>query len=235
MVYIRAALATAPQEGLGIPSQYLKLRLDGSILDSIALPVEGATGAFVLQTADGSRWSFPARAVFALLPTGDLLTANTSSYRFTLATQRFRSHPIERAVSPIPVSGVERSEWEAFARYIASRSARPGPPAEIPPVKPALRDIFADPDGRLWVHLYTRAAKRTIPPRPAGDPRPLLTVRELNVYDLFNLRGVYLGRLELPPQSLLMAVSGDRIWVRTEEEGGEYTLTRFRIGGLPPG
>jgi hypothetical protein len=68
-----------------------------------------------------------------------------------------------------------------------------------------------------------------------GDVRPLLTIREVNVYDLFDLRGRYLGQLSLPPQSMLMAVSGDRIWVRTEAEGGEFILTRYRIGGLPPG
>lgn len=235
MVYIRTAVLNAPREGSGIPTQYLKMALDGTIRDSISLPSEGPNGPFVLITSDGARWSFPNQNVFALLPTGDLVTANTGTYRFDLRTHQLGSHTVERSFSPISITGEERAEWEAYARNIASRSSPPSPVAEIPRVKPAFRDIFADPSGRIWVNVYTKAEKRNISPRPAGDKRPLLTMREVNVYDLFDLRGRYLGQLSLPPQSLIMAVSGDRVWVRTEAPGGEYILTRYRIGGLPPG
>jgi hypothetical protein len=236
MVYFRASLVGAAQEGASTPSQYLKMGLDGNIRDSLRLPPEGATGApFVLLTADGARWSFPNRNVFTLLPSGDLLTANTGAYRFDVRTARFGSQTVERPFVPIPVTGAERDEWEAFARYFATRPGGSGSVTEIPRFKPAMRDIIADPSGRIWVNIYTKAEKRSIPPRPAGDPRPLLTWREANVYDLFDLRGRYLGQVTLPPQSQLMAVSGDRIWVKTEAEGGEFILTRYRIGGLPPG
>lgn len=234
MVYVRASRLNGPREGSGIPTQYLRMDQSGAIRDSISLPPEGPNGPFVLITADGARWSFPNRNVFAVLPTGDVVTANTGTYRFDLRTTRFGSHTVERSFSPISITGEEPAEWESFARNIASRSRPPSPVFEIPRVKPAFRDIFADPSGRVWVNLYTRAEKRNIPPRPAGDPRPLLTMREVNVYDLFDLRGRYLGRLTLPPQSLLMTVSGDRVWVKTEAESGESILTRYRIGGLPP-
>jgi hypothetical protein len=232
MVYIRApVLHDRPSRAV----QYLKMGLDGKIRDSIPIPLEvNAGSAFVLLTSDGGRASFPKEDVFTLLPTGDLVTANTGTYRFDVRTARFGSHTIERAIPPIPITGAERAEWEARASYSAARSSPPSPAIEIPRVKPAFRDISADPSGRIWVNLYTKAEKRNIPPRPAGDTRPLLTMREVNVYDLFDLRGRYLGQVTLPPQSQLMAVSGDRIWVKTEAEGGEFILTRYRIGGLPP-
>ena len=231
-IYVRASVGSGPREGAGIASQYIRLRIDGTRLDSIPLPVEGAQGnAFVLITADGARWNFPDRRVYALMPGGGLATASTSAYRITLS-QGGTTRTIERAYTPIPITGAERAEWEAFANYFARRDGGTSPPATIPRVKPALRDLFFDAAGRLWVNVYTRAEKRVIPPRPKGDERPLLTIREVNAYELFDPGGTFLGRLELPPQSRLMAVAGDRIWVRTEAEGGDYILTRFRIAGL---
>lgn len=235
MAYIRGGLPQAPIEGLGIPSQFFKVGVDGSIRDSIPVPAErGPPRPFILQTADGGRENFPQKYIFTLLPSGEMVTANTGTYRFTVTTARFGTNIVERTFTPIPVTGEERDQWEAFARYFSTREGQQLPVAEIPRVKPAFRDIFADPSGRIWVNLYTRAEKRNIPPRPAGDKRPLLTMREINVYDLFDLRGRYLGQLSLPPQSMIMAVTGDRIWVKTEAEGGEFILTRYRIGGLPP-
>jgi hypothetical protein len=235
IAYVRGGLPQAPIEGLGIPSQFYKVAMDGSIRDSIPVPAErGPPRPFLLITADGGRENFPEKNVFTLLPSGEMVSANTGTYRFTVTTARFGSHIVERAFTPIPVTGEERDQWEAFARYFATREGRQRV-AEIPRVKPAFRDIFADLSGRIWVNLYTKAEKRNIPPRPAGDKRPLLTIREVNVYELFDLRGRYLGQLSLPPASVIMAVSGDRIWVKTEAEGGEFTLTRYRIGGLPPG
>jgi hypothetical protein len=233
-VYVRGSVL-APVEGVGIPSQFFRVGMDGVVRDSIPVPAErGPPGAFVLVTADGGRENFHRKNVFTLLPSGEMVTANTGRYRFTVTTARFGTHIIERPFTPIPITGEERNQWEAFARYFATRGDRQLPVAEIPRVKPAFRDILADPTGRIWVNLYTTAEKRNIPPRPAGDSRPLLTMREVNVYDLFDLRGRYLGRLSLPPQSMIMAVTGDRVWVKTEAEGGEFVLTRYRIGGLPP-
>lgn len=232
LIYVRASLNTGPREGSAAPTQFVRLRLDGTFVDSIPLPVEGAEGwPFVLLTADGARWSFPTRTVYNILPMGGLVTANTSSYRITVAPTGSSPRIIERPHTPLPLTGPERAEWQAWADYFASR---PGAThvSTIPRVKPAIRDLFVDRAGHLWVNVYTTAVKRAIPPRKAGDVRPLLTLREVNVYDLFTLQGDYLGRVTLPPQSLLLGVHEARIWVRTEAEGGEYILTRYRIPSL---
>lgn len=232
LIYVRASLGGGPREGRAAPSQFVRLRLDGTFIDSLPLPPEGGEGGpFVLITADGARWSFPTRMVYTTLPGGGLATANSGAYRITVSPIGGPSGIIERKVTPIPLTSAERDEWEAFARYFASR---PGAtqPTPIPRLKPAIRDLFADPLGRIWVNVYTNAVKRAIPPRPPGDFRPLLTIRETNVYDVFNPDGGYRGRVELPPQSLLLGVYSDRIWVRIEAEGGEYILTRYRVDGL---
>jgi len=231
LIYVRASLNSGPTEGSGLRSQFVRLRLDGTFVDSLPLPVEGMEGSFVLLTADGARWSFPTRTIFNTLPTGGLVTANSAAYRITLAPIGASPLVIERSFTPVKLTGPERDEWEAFARYFASR---PGASrtSTIPRVKPAIRDLFADPTGRIWVNVYTNAVKRAIPPRNPGDLRPLLTIREVNIYDIFNPQGAYLGRVELPPQSRLLGIHEARLWVRTEAEGGEYILTRYRVPGL---
>lgn len=232
LIYVRASLNSGPREGSASPSQFVRLRLDGTFVDSLPLPVEGTEGwPFVLLTADGARWSFPTRMIYNILPAGGLVTANTGTYRITLAPTGASPRVIERPYAPIQLTEPERDEWEAFARCFAGR---PGAShtSTIPRVKPAIRDLFADPSGRIWVNVYTNAVKRAIPPRKPGDLRPLLTIREVNIYDIFNRQGAYLGRVELPPQSLLMGIHEARIWVRTEAEGGEYILTRYRVPGL---
>ena len=91
-------------------------------------------------------------------------------------------------------------------------SYRPVPPgvrrpepklATIPTVKPALRGIRSDRDGRVWVKLYVAAEKRNVPPRPKGDT--------------------------LPAQHRLVGSRGDRISAVSEGPDGEERIVVFRI------
>jgi hypothetical protein len=231
LVYVRASLV-GPGQGPPKGSQYIRMRIDGTIVDSLPLPVDANGGAlFVLMTADGPRWSFSSRMIHAVAFEGGVVTANTSVYRITLNPSNGSPRVLERSSSPISVSGQERDEWEAWARYFGSLEGS-RQTVKIPKTKPAIRDIIVDRSGRIWVNVYTKGTKRSITPRPASDPRPLLTIRENNVYDVFSAKGEYLGRAELPAQSLLLGVDHDKVWLRTEASGGEYVLTRFRVPGL---
>jgi len=220
-------------EGPDFQSQYLWMRLDGTVLDSVSLPspaIEGGMG-YVLMTSDGPRYNFPIETVFALLPDRSLVSGRTSAYKISIAPPNGPSVLVERAVPPIRIAGAERDEWEAWNRYFSSRPQSP-PPRPLPQNKPYFRDLLADDIGRLWVHRYSEATKRSIPPRPAGDARPLLTIRERNTYDVFSPRGKELGTVELAPHTILIAIRGDRIYVRREAEGGEYILERYALKGL---
>jgi hypothetical protein len=147
-----------------------------------------------------------------------------------VSPSRGAAYIVEREARALPLADAERAEWQAWARYMATRPGQPPrPEVEIPRTKPIIRELFADTEGRLWVNLYTRAARRTISPRPAGDARPLLTWREHNVYDVFDERGRYLGRVELPPASQLLAVSGNHLWLGVETEDGEPILSRYQL------
>jgi len=56
---------------------------------------------------------------------------------------------------------------------------------------------------------------------------------EHNAYDVFGERGRYLGRVDLPPFSILLAVLGNRAWVSEATEEGAIVLVRYLLR-MPP-
>ena len=102
---VRASLTGGLVEGPNVQSQYLWVRLDGTVLDSLPLPataIEGGMG-FVLMSADGPRYNFPVETVFTLLPDGRLVSGRTSAYRITVSGPPGPPTVIERRVPPIPL------------------------------------------------------------------------------------------------------------------------------------
>jgi hypothetical protein len=96
----------------------------------------------------------------------------------------------------------------------------------IPPTKPALRGLSVDPDGRIWVEVYTTAEKRT----DSGDnSRATLTWRERNTHDVFDHRGAFLGRIQLQPRSQLLGARGNTLWVSTVTDDDEPVVVAYRI------
>jgi hypothetical protein len=133
-----------------------------------------------------------------------------------------------RDATPIPLESGEREEWVAVVEQVQA-AAPPGRRVTIPREKPIIRDLLADGEGRIWVDLYTQATR---PASAAIDRRATLTWWEHNAYDVFDERGGYLGRIDLPPSARLVAVLGSRIWVSERTEEGFYDLVRYRMS--PP-
>ncbi len=226
LIYVR----TGALRGPGV-NQYVRLHLDGTVFDSLPLPLQPTDeSSFVLLTADGPRWSFPIRDLYAVDSHGGVVFGNSASYSLTRAPDN-RSRPfVDRHEAPVPLTVAERNEWLAWARYMSRTQSRPATP--IPQLKPIVRDLFVDSMGRIWVNLYTVGKKRAAQQRRSGDARPVLTIREANVYDIWDDKGAYVGRIELPPASRLLGVARDLIWVRTEDGRGDVGLTRFKVEGL---
>lgn len=233
-LYLRVGAAHGPPEGAGSGAQYLVMRLDGTAVDSIVLPIEdtsrpGEALPYVLMTADGPRYSFPTMTLTTLLPDGGLATGRNDSYRIAVQPKGRTATTLTKPGQPQKLAGAERDEWEAWSRFFAGRP-NGGAPRALPAVKPYFRGLLADDAGRLWVQLYTTATRQAIPPRPAGDPRPLLTIREPNVYDVWGRDGRLIGTVSLAPFSMLLAIRGNRIWVRKEGAEGEYLVERYALG-----
>jgi len=225
---VRRLVPAADGETGLMRSLFVRYRLDGSVVDSMAVPPERMGGMEIRGPSIGTRSAFDMTTVFALLPRGGIATAHTSRYRIDVVPAAGRPFTIVRDARPIPLESGEREEWQALVEQI-NAAARPERRVTIPREKPIFRDLFADAEGRIWVDLYTQATR---PASAAIDRRATLTWWEHNAYDVFDERGGYLGRIDLAPSARLVAVLGSRIWVSERTEEGFYDLVRYRMS--PP-
>jgi hypothetical protein len=200
---------------------------DGARVDSVPVPgsFRSRLGlSFVLSTSEGMYSFLPPDTVWGASLRGDIAVAGTDAYRVVIRGRDGSERIISRPASPVAYTDAERAEWTAWRDFFTRQSPDAQYPA-APEQKAILRGLRFDHDGRLWVHVHVMAEQRPIPPRPAGDARPLLTWRERNTYDLYEpSSGAFLGRVAFPYASVLMAVRGDRVWLRQEGESGEQVI-----------
>lgn len=208
------------------PHQYVVLDAAGTRLDSVAVPMpgEGPGRGFMLCTNDGCYVAQPQDTLSVIARNGLLAVASPMAYRIALHARDGTTREIARAAEPVAYTRAEHAEWEAWRAYMTKRTPQ-YPPIAIPTIKPIIRELRFDDVGRLWVKVHVTAERRPIPPRPAGDPRPLLTWRERNTYDLFDVAsGGYIGRVAFPYATTLLTSRGDRVWLSEEGESGEIVL-----------
>lgn len=221
---VRARARAAGPAGELIGSVFVLYRLDGALVDSVAVPPEEPGGIAMADPSSGPRWAFPMTTVFAVLPGGGIATAHTSRYRVEVAPAHGRPFAIERNAGAIPLEGSEREEWEAVVRKTDPRAR-----VTIPTHKPFMRSLLADADGRIWVDLYTRATRYPRSADPEIARRHTLTWEEHKAYDVFDQRLAYLGRLDLAPFTRMVAAQRNRVWVVEEAQSGFRLLVRYRM------
>lgn len=227
----RGWLAGAAESEAAIPNQYVILDSNGVRLDSIPYPAAGPGPGrgFMLCTNDGCYVAQPVDTISAIGPDGAIAVAGPMRYHVSITRRGAATVEIARNADPVAYTDAEHAEWEAWRAYMAKREPR-YPPIAIPKVKPLLRALRFDDVGRLWVKVHVTAERRPIPPRAAGDPRPLLTWRERNTFDLFDAAsGDFIGRVAFPYATELLASRGDRVWLREEGEAGEQRIGIHRL------
>ncbi|MBP6772330.1 MAG: 6-bladed beta-propeller [Gemmatimonadaceae bacterium] len=212
----------------------LMLRKDGTTADSLDLPPRISSAPrtrFYLLTADGGNSNFQVESHSATLRSGGYVFGNGDAYRFVIRPLTGPVRVVERASSSVAVGSEERANWRVYGDYFTAQSG--GRNAyEIPATKPVFRNLFTDHDNRIWVSLYARAQKLDLPPRPAGDKRPLLLWQQRATYDVFTTQGEYLARVELPARSRMLASRGNRLWVLSKGADDEDIIRLYTISGV---
>lgn len=222
----RGWLAGEGMSESSLPVQYVIMDADGKRLDSLRSPApgDGPGRGFMLCTNDGCYDAQPGDSLHAVGSTGMLATAGPMAYRVQLRSPDGSTSEIARDAAPVAYTDAEHAQWELWRAYMAKQNPR-FPPIAIPRVKPLLRGLRIDDVGRLWVKVHVTAEDRPIPPRKPGDLRPLLTWRERNTYDLFDVAsGGFIGRVAFPYATEFMASRGNRVWLREEGESGEQLI-----------
>lgn len=221
------------------PPAFLRLRPDGTILDTVPPPPvpDVSISVRVMRTTrsggiqvTGVGVPYGPRGVWAWNPAGSFATARTDEYRIELHpppdtfaagalngedVRRASPEVIEREVAPIPVPVAERADAQ---RQVAEQSARLDVRApDVPAHKPPIRGIrFAD-DGRLLVQV-------SMPSRLVNGQWV-----EATAWDVFDLDGGYTGRLVLPDSFRISRLRGDRMWGVHRGQYEVESLQRYRI------
>ncbi|MBX3134012.1 MAG: hypothetical protein KF689_11595 [Gemmatimonadaceae bacterium] len=213
-----------------LPAQMVIIDRRGRRVDSVQVPAPGMSGGrgFGLGTNDGTYSAIPSDSMYAIGLDGAIVTASPRRYHLKVV-RGDRTLEFTRDDAAVRYADRERAEWQAWREYLGNRNPQQQL-APIPELKPFLRSLRMDELDRLWVQVHVVAEPRDIPPRSAGDARPLLTWRERNTYDLFDSSsGGYIGRVAFPYATQLVATRGDRAWLIEEGPSGEQRIGVYEL------
>ena len=192
---------------------------EGRFVDSVFAPpraLEGSLSAF--RTVTDSK----------LAPDGSLVTGRTDAYAFHRPLSDGRVLRIEREVAPVPLSGDERRQWEAYREEWETRRGRAA--GELPDRKPPWSTFFVDADGRLWVRIHVAAEHRpdhqTRAAANAGWPN--VEWVEPTVYEILDQDGRVLGAVTFPNDAEVRAARGSHVWALERGPYDEQSVVRYR-------
>jgi hypothetical protein len=230
-LYVKAAQPKPPSSGEW-DFWLLKLSVQGRMLDRIPMPKENRKPERgVVYTSDGPYRYYSTATRYAWSPLAHLIVGRNSDYTFEIRAGEVPT-VVTRPFAAVAVSDEERDQWNAWSDYsraqARSRGMSPAPGGALPEVKPAYKDIYVGDDGRIWVHRHVAAVERDLPPRAAGDDRPLIRWREPTTFDVFEPDGRFLGTVVLPWDTLPYVFRGRHIWaLHTGTPGAQ--IVRFRV------
>ena len=207
----------------------------GQVKDTLQIPPEDEVGGgFVLAGLGGYYRPFTVMTLSTVSPHGYLVVCRNDRYALSRSLPDGRVLRIEREVERIPIRAEEKHQWNAWIDYFKRRGRESGNNASygpLPDVKPYVRHLFVDDDGRIWVAVYAEARFKpyTDAERAERGDRPSLEWNQPLVWEVIDPRGQFLGRVTLPDKTSLAAARGTTIWGVQAGEYGEGQAVRFRI------
>jgi len=173
-------------------------------------------------------------------PDGSLYVARNDEYLIYRILPGGDTLRIRRDKPRIRATSEELAEWEAFSEYFAERvPAQRDEFFPIPTVKPFMRELVVDPEGRLWVSRYTEPVFMEYSPyeRESREESglPSYQWRDTITWDVFSPEGDLLGVVTFPIRTSFFVALGDRVWGVRAGEYQEDLVTRWRIEEVAPG
>jgi hypothetical protein len=224
-----------PQVGEPWELGWIHFDQTGEVLDTAQVPLPNDVGGgFVLAGRGGYYRPFTVMTLSAMSPHGYLVVCRNDVYALHRPLPDGRILRIERDAQPVLVGPEERAQWNASLEWFRGRSRESGTRSDfgsIPNVKPYVRHLFVDDDGRIWVAVYAEARYKpyTEAQKAERGDRPSLEWNQPLVWEVFDPRGQFLGRVTLPDKTSLVAARGNTLWGVQSGEYNEDYAVRFRI------
>lgn len=222
----------------GTPADWSRVTLDGDIERLAPVPIEERIGPrYVLAGRGGYYYPFVTATLSAMSPDGSLYRVRNDEYAI------YHVHPdgtetvIRRDEPRVRLRSEEKAEWEARSESFAQRTPdRRSDFFPIPEVKPFIRELVVDIDGRLWVSRYTEAEFMEYSESEAADRReqnlPSYQWRDLLRWDVFSPDDRYIGSVTLPFKTSFLTAADDILWGVQAGDFREDYVVRWRMAGL---
>lgn len=240
------------------PVATIRMRPNGTVIDTVRTPRPPPVPPVPTFKASNDRNTTTVFAPYAAIafspwsPHGYYASSVNTRYAVNLLLPRTlpngstrlwrpgdRIMSIRRNVERVAVSEEERRDQTAHMNAQADwhGSVRHGAVPDVPRVKPVIRTIKFDLDGRLWVGVR-QPSERYKPeiqkPLPGRKPSPVLKWREPTAYDLFETDGTYVGRIPVPQnveldRQELVQSRGYFVWGVERDDDGVESVRRYRI------
>ena len=135
---------------------WVRVRPDGQTERLPADPPADPEGAFYEMIGRGGIYlPFTTETLSTVGPDGSRYWVRNDEYVIHRVLPSGEEVEIRREQVPVSLGAQEKAEWEARAELFASSPSYPSSFLPIPEVKPFIREIVVDPEGRLWVSRYT--------------------------------------------------------------------------------
>jgi hypothetical protein len=246
------------RQGGGPSSLIIRMRADGTVLDTIPSPdfssLERSVQASTQNASVSAPVPFSPVGAWTISPLGYLITGFPSRYAVDLRVPpaAARNQPsvwkpgqpvlsLRRNIEPTPVANNERDDEK---KKIEERMKRTDPgwgwgTIDIPKTKPFYNGLLAGLDGRVWVPLISENSRRSGfamiggggGRSGVGSPRPQANEEKPRpaLYDVFEPNGTYLGQVQTPAGVSTFVRRGDYVWGVAYDEDDVATVKRFRI------
>jgi hypothetical protein len=232
----------------GSGSAFVRLRRDGSIIDTVPVPHVLRAGERASLFVSSGRFVIPiaapyqSHASWAWHPRGNFATYNSSSYILDVRVGSERSRGaggvndrvirIQRTIPRVVVTPAEAADQRAYLRASVAGQRTTGTFPEIPDSKPPIRSVRFSAEGRIWVQISTNS-ERFDPGVPAsasgGRPRPVLKWRERPVFEVFEADGAFIGRVAFPVGAQPVFIRGETVWCVARNDEDMLVLQRYRV------
>ena len=240
-------------EGLNVsPGDWARVHLDGTVERLREMPPQNRVGPnFVLS---GAQMSYPFSVMTHSVTgaRGDYWEMRNDADSILHVRPDGTESWIRLAGDRVELTDEEYEQWHVRGENLYQRTVDVPRPAgapgvdrsdyvDIPRLKPYVREMFSDVDGRLWVLRYTGPiyvpySEEEAAEREANGWAPH-NWRDRLLWELYDTDDRLVGRVVLPPKSGLYDAMGDDLYVLSLGDYREMYVSRFRVdfgdGGSP--
>lgn len=223
---------------------FARVDLDGNVERLLPSPPEGREGPrFVLSGAQGS-YPFSTMTIAVMGAGGDYWESRNDADSIRHVHPDGTESWIRLEGDRVALTDEEYEQWRFRGEQMYERMANmdrpagvPGPNrseyVDIPRIKPYVREMVVDSDGRLWVLRYAEAiyvpySEEEQAERDANGWPPH-NWRDRLIWEVFDTDDRLLGRVQLPPKSGLYDAMGDDLYVLSLGDYREAYVHRYRV------